>query len=51
MQDRVKDGFFGACLMADPEMVARGVAAMKAAVSIPVTVKCRIGTRVGDGCV
>ncbi|MGX1097308.1 tRNA-dihydrouridine synthase A [Amorphus sp. MBR-141] len=41
--DRVKDGFFGACLMADPEMVARGVAAMKAAVSIPVTVKCRIG--------
>lgn len=41
--DRVKDGFFGACLMADPDMVARGVAAMKAAVSIPVTVKCRIG--------
>lgn len=41
--DRVKDGFFGACLMADPDLVARGAAAMKAAVSIPVTVKCRIG--------
>jgi len=41
--DRVKDGFFGACLMADPGLVARGVAAMKRAVSLPVTVKCRIG--------
>src|SRR5664279_4090873 len=41
--DRVKDGRFGACLMAEPELVARGVAAMKAAVGIPVTVKCRIG--------
>src|SRR4051812_16700996 len=41
--DRVKDGRFGACLMAEPELVARGVAAMKAAVKIPVTVKCRIG--------
>jgi tRNA-dihydrouridine synthase A len=41
--DRVKDGRFGACLMADPDLVARGVAAMKAAVDIPVTVKCRIG--------
>jgi tRNA-dihydrouridine synthase A len=41
--DRVKDGRFGACLMAEPELVARGVGAMKQAVSIPVTVKCRIG--------
>jgi tRNA-dihydrouridine synthase A len=41
--DRVKDGRFGACLMAEPEVVARCVEAMKGAVSIPVTVKCRIG--------
>src|SRR4249919_1646872 len=41
--DRVKDGRFGACLMAEPELVAQGVAAMKRAVRIPVTVKCRIG--------
>ena len=41
--DRVKDGRFGACLMAEPELVAEGVAAMKRAVAIPVTVKCRIG--------
>ncbi len=41
--DRVKDGRFGACLMAEPELVARCVAAMKRAVSVPVTVKCRIG--------
>src|SRR6201995_790642 len=41
--DRVKDGRFGACLMAEPELVASCVAAMKRAVSIPVTVKCRIG--------
>ena len=41
--DRVKDGRFGACLMAEPELVACGVAAMKRAVKIPVTVKCRIG--------
>ena len=41
--DRVKDGRFGACLMAEPELVARSVAAMKAAVAVPVTVKCRIG--------
>ncbi len=41
--DRVQDGRFGACLMAEPALVADGVAAMKAAVSIPVTVKCRIG--------
>jgi tRNA-dihydrouridine synthase A len=41
--DRVKDGRFGACLMAEPALVARGVQAMKQAVGIPVTVKCRIG--------
>jgi tRNA-dihydrouridine synthase A len=41
--DRVKDGRFGACLMAEPALVAAGVAAMKRAVKIPVTVKCRIG--------
>src|SRR5215468_6363357 len=41
--DRVKDGRFGACLMAEPELVASCVAAMKRAVKIPVTVKCRIG--------
>ncbi|MBI5262127.1 MAG: tRNA dihydrouridine(20/20a) synthase DusA [Bradyrhizobium sp.] len=41
--DRVKEGRFGACLMAEPELVASCVAAMKRAVRIPVTVKCRIG--------
>ena len=41
--DRVKEGRFGACLMAEPELVAACVAAMKQAVAIPVTVKCRIG--------
>jgi tRNA-dihydrouridine synthase A len=41
--DRVKDGRFGACLMAEPALVAAGVDAMKHAVKIPVTVKCRIG--------
>ncbi|OKO70431.1 tRNA-dihydrouridine synthase A [Bradyrhizobium sp. AS23.2] len=41
--DRVKDGRFGACLMAEPKLVARCVEAMKRAVAIPVTVKCRIG--------
>src|SRR5580693_5381243 len=41
--DRVKDGRFGACLMAEPALVARGVEAMKCAVGIPVTVKCRLG--------
>lgn len=41
--DRVQKGAFGACLMATPQLVADGVAAMKAAVNIPVTVKCRIG--------
>jgi tRNA-dihydrouridine synthase A len=41
--DRVQNGAFGACLMREPTLVADCVAAMKAAVSIPVTVKCRIG--------
>jgi tRNA-dihydrouridine synthase A len=41
--DRVQGGNFGACLMADPDLVARCVRAMLDAVSIPVTVKCRIG--------
>ena len=41
--DRVQEGRFGACLMAEPALVADCVAAMKAAVRSPVTVKCRIG--------
>jgi len=41
--DRVQSGCFGAALMREPERVADCVAAMRAAVSIPVTVKCRIG--------
>ncbi len=41
--DRVKGGNFGACLMRAPALVAECVAAMKAEVSVPVTVKCRIG--------
>src|ERR1700732_1640762 len=41
--DRVQDGRFGACLMAEPALVGDCVAAMKAAVRLPVTVKCRIG--------
>ncbi|KQU90054.1 tRNA-dihydrouridine synthase A [Mesorhizobium sp. Root102] len=41
--DRVQSGTFGACLMKVPDLVAGCVAAMKAAVTIPVTVKCRIG--------
>ncbi len=41
--DRVQSGAFGACLMKVPDLVADCVAAMKAAVTVPVTVKCRIG--------
>jgi tRNA-dihydrouridine synthase A len=41
--DRVQAGRFGACLMREPALVADCVAAMRAAVSVPVTVKCRIG--------
>ncbi len=41
--ERVQSGAFGACLMREPELVADCVAAMKARVDLPVTVKCRIG--------
>jgi tRNA-dihydrouridine synthase A len=41
--DRVQSGTFGACLMRDPALVGACVAAMKAVVAVPVTVKCRIG--------
>jgi tRNA-dihydrouridine synthase A len=41
--DRVQEGRFGACLMAEPALVGDCVAAMKARVTVPVTVKCRIG--------
>jgi tRNA-dihydrouridine synthase A len=41
--DRVQAGRFGACLMKEPALVAECVAAMRAAVAIPVTVKCRLG--------
>jgi tRNA-dihydrouridine synthase A len=41
--DRVQAGRFGACLMREPSLVADCVAAMRAAVRVPVTVKCRIG--------
>ena len=41
--DRVQGGNFGACLMADPGLVARCFAAMRGAAGVPVTVKCRIG--------
>jgi tRNA-dihydrouridine synthase A len=40
---RVQSGRFGACLMREPALVADCVAAMRAAVSIPVTIKCRLG--------
>lgn len=40
---RVSSGRFGACLMLEPDLVAESVAAMKSAVKIPITVKCRIG--------
>jgi tRNA-dihydrouridine synthase A len=41
--ERVQDGRFGACLMAEPALVGDCVAAMKSATRLPVTVKCRIG--------
>jgi tRNA-dihydrouridine synthase A len=41
--DRVQEGRFGACLMAEPALVGDCVAAMTGSVNIPVTVKCRIG--------
>jgi len=41
--DRVQSGRFGACLMAEPELVAEGISSMSQSVDIPVTVKTRIG--------
>ncbi len=41
--ERVQRGAFGACLMAEPQLVARCVAAMREATALPVTVKHRIG--------
>jgi tRNA-dihydrouridine synthase A len=41
--DRVQSGRFGACLMAEPDLVAECVRAMRDATDVPVTVKCRIG--------
>ena len=41
--DRVQEGRFGACLMAEPQLVAACVTAMQRQVKVPVTVKCRIG--------
>ncbi|NJO33652.1 MAG: hypothetical protein HC869_11430 [Rhodospirillales bacterium] len=41
--DRVQEGRFGACLMAEPTLVADCVASMRARIGVPVTVKCRIG--------
>src|SRR6202522_1998415 len=41
--DRVQSGRFGACLMKEPDLVSECVAAMRKAVALPVTVKCRIG--------
>lgn len=41
--DRVQEGRFGACLMLEPDLVARAWTAMQSAVDLPVTVKCRIG--------
>jgi tRNA-dihydrouridine synthase A len=41
--DRVQSGRFGACLMREPDLVAECVAEMRRAVSVPVTVKCRLG--------
>ena len=41
--ERVREGRFGACLMAEPELVRDCVGAMRQAVKVPVTVKCRIG--------
>ncbi len=46
--DRVQQGRFGACLMLEPERVRDCVAAMRAAVDVPVTVKCRLGVDAHD---
>jgi tRNA-dihydrouridine synthase A len=47
--ERVQSGAFGACLMAEPALVAECVAAMRDAVNLPVTVKTRIGIETGEG--
>jgi tRNA-dihydrouridine synthase A len=47
--DRVQSARFGACLMAEPELVARSVAAMRATCGVPVTVKTRIGIDEEEG--
>jgi tRNA-dihydrouridine synthase A len=47
--DRVQEGRFGACLMAEPGLVADCIGAMRQAVDVPVTVKCRIGIDDQDG--
>jgi tRNA-dihydrouridine synthase A len=47
--DRVREGRFGACLMAEPVRVADCVSSMRAATALPVTVKCRIGIDDQDG--
>jgi tRNA-dihydrouridine synthase A len=46
--DRVQEGRFGACLMVEPQLIGDCVAAMKGAVHVPVTVKCRIGIDAQD---
>jgi tRNA-dihydrouridine synthase A len=46
--DRVQSGRFGACLMAEPALVAECMAAIGAAVRVPATVKCRIGVDAQD---
>lgn len=46
--DRVQSGRFGACLMAEPDLVASCVAEMRDAVTIPISVKCRIGIDEAD---
>lgn len=46
--ERVQSGAFGACLMNEPDTVANGIKAMRDAVSVPVTIKCRIGVDEND---
>lgn len=46
--DRVQSGQFGACLMLEPQRVADCVAAMREAVDVPVTIKCRLGVDTQD---
>jgi tRNA-dihydrouridine synthase A len=46
--DRVQEGRFGACLMAEPALVGECIAAIRARVAVPVTVKCRIGIDAQD---